>query len=352
MAGPQTPQRATPNSSRKRVLSSAFSRSSATPSHATKMSTIFRDAAIPLQDTSARSKSRSFNTKMTTIPLGEIKNIHFGSFYPQSVRDAASAGSVPAVELPLHMRSDTVHSYHNAATPSEIPYSISFPTPLPYKEPSPYPQPNGHVKYPNSAGCTEPRSPSRTISHSFTDEDCHSTHGVPFVLPMQGPRSSSSSRSSVHAWLESVADSTPIKSSSPPLRPLCPVPPASTSDTGSNDGSSAPPIVSTSSQQWNDKNSSIPTTISKSSRVRNGKNKEVPGQAYSTSSTPPVDSTSSQGRNDNSSSSSNKENHPPRDPQPTTGHLSADLARFGMTLPETPPKLRSSKVGVARHYKT
>ena len=217
MATPQNQRRITPNSSKKRAPSSALSRSVTTASHASKISAIFRDAAIPLQEVATPSKTWSPNTVRTRIPLPHARNIHFGTFYSERVRDEARGRSPWTAELPLRLKSSistTPVSYRGAPTPSEISHGTRFPTPLPFRDPSPCPQPGSahaigsqKVTYPSPDRWASPRSPSQSATYDSSD-DCHSSHGVPLVLPVHASQPSASPKSSVHAWLDRVPASS------------------------------------------------------------------------------------------------------------------------------------------------
>ncbi|KAG7007680.1 hypothetical protein G7Y79_00008g023180 [Physcia stellaris] len=277
------------------------------------MTAIFRDAAIPLQNLASPSSSWQSNTKRSRIPLSQARNIHFGSFYSESVREDAQADDLPDVELPEHMRSpinnssSSFISYRKASTPPEVPCGLRFP-PLPFGDSPPSlqsesaPDKEGRqVSYPSLDGWAAPSSLPRTATYDSLDEECHSTHGVPLILPVHQTHSTSSPKSSVHAWLDSVPASSTTEPSSP----------------HDSNPQSKSPIPK----------SSTPPTILTSSPKRLPLKPQTP-----------------------SPNSSNKENHTPKTPSSpsyspsysptpvlqTTHYLSANLARFGVSLPSAP----------------
>ena len=79
VAFPKTPQRALQNCAKKRRQLPDLSRSSASPSHGERMSTIFRDASANLQDTRSPLSKQTANTRKSRLPLSQARSKRFGS---------------------------------------------------------------------------------------------------------------------------------------------------------------------------------------------------------------------------------------------------------------------------------
>ncbi|KAL8794737.1 MAG: hypothetical protein Q9195_002691 [Heterodermia aff. obscurata] len=278
------------------------------------MTAIFRDAAIPLREITIPSSPWSSNTKRSRIPTSQAKNIHFGTFYPESIRNNSNAEGLLPIELPSDMKSPIQNissPSYRVVTPPEIPYGLQFP-PLPYRDSSPFPQPvsayvkgNPDVTYPNLDAWAGPRSPSGTLAYDSADEDCHSSHGVPLILPVRHQPTVSSPETSVHKWLESVS----VSSSTEPSSPQQSDPPTHVSVTAN----STPPTVYTSSPKLPSRARKAVTVSSTSSNKENN---------------PPKDSSSA-------TSSPSPQSSPSIRP-PSTAYLSANLARCGVAMPSPP----------------
>lgn len=249
---------------------------------------MFQDAARSLEAVETPSRPSS-NTKCSRIPLSQARYTRFGSL---GQGDGLRASSRTRLYRP--------------------------PNPA-----SPTPQIQGKwdvrmtdVTYPALRPWGSPRALPDLPGYDSMEEDQHSTHGVPLILPLQPKKRETSGSSSVDTWLDEVIVSTLINASSRDAFAL--LPPATPEP---HKGPSTPPP---------------------------------------TPSTPPTDCPSPSKKphksDSSSASSSNKENHPPKPRWPavppslssppvrphSTEFLSANLSRFGITPFSPPPPSPSS----------
>lgn len=215
-----------PNSSKKRRPEHAFSRATPTPSHVVKMSGIFQNAAVSLEACYTSPTASSPNMKKMRTPIRQARMGPFGQTGRQDCFSSPQAANSPRSDSPPASVSS------KALTPTAIPYGSEFPSPLPTRRLS-Y---ELHSK-PISSGdeAKEPGGSSliRQViaGHRKTDDvtypklnqwkmrglpsvpsslssDCHSSHGVPVVIPI-----SSTSHNKVEVidtWLSEVYE--PAKS--------------------------------------------------------------------------------------------------------------------------------------------
>ncbi|KAM0798307.1 hypothetical protein BDR22DRAFT_891363 [Usnea florida] len=272
-AFPTTPGRPTPNSAKKRRPIPHLTRPAATPGHRAKMSVIFRDAAISLQGSQSPTCRLSSNTKRFRNPLSQARSIHidnpcqkdmmnssgFGSpckisrcseSSPKSTRasvvgrhQASGGGQRHPTPTPLpklngatfmtftgHSRDvdpnfDAVCSadllkVNSASSSSQIdeeskePISSGFETPI---APTPgFIESPKDVKYPVLENWRSLRSSFHASCLGSDDEDLHSTHGVPLILPCHPPSVEEAQRSHIDTWLNEVVEATTFGLSNPP----------------------------------------------------------------------------------------------------------------------------------------
>ena len=257
-AFPTTPGRPTPNSAKKRRPIPHLTRPTATPGHKAKMSMIFRDAAISLQSSPLPTCRLSFNTKRFRVPLSQARNIHidnpcqkdrvissiWGSpskisrgleISPKSSRSSSGGGQRSPTPTPLPkpdgatLMTLTGHSHdvdpdfnpmctsdalkvNSASLSSQIdeegkePISSGFETPI---APTPgFVENPKDVKYPILENWPSLRSSFHASCLGSDDEDLHSTHGVPLILPFHPPNVEEAHRSHIDTWLNEVVEPT------------------------------------------------------------------------------------------------------------------------------------------------
>lgn len=296
------------NSGRKRAPVADLRRPAASPSRSDAIAGIFNDAARCLQ---APMTPCSSNTKRSRIPFSQARSARFGDLTAQNDHRMLQ-GETPLIfetggQNSGHYRTAQSRiSIQRAETPTEISCGMQFPTPLPVINTSPLrpldtgqEHPRGQVEYPASDASSSSR---RTPTFDSDDEECHSTHGVPLVLPLHPTKLLDTNRSNVDEWLDGVRAKSSAQS--PELK--SPREQGSSPSLGSNDANSAFASITLTPP-------SLTAKFSLDKRV--------------------------------SSTSSNKENRPPPPyfPSPTrrpmnTRYLSANLSRFGIS---PPPNLSS-----------
>ena len=274
-AFPRTPGRPTPNSAKKRRPIPLFTRPTATPSHKAKMSIIFRDAAISLQGSTSPTYRLSSNTKRFRVPLSQARSIHIDSLCQKDkirssglgtpsklsrcsespsisnrassvVRRLQASGGGPRHPTPTPLpkldgatlKTFTSHSrdvdpgfdaictgnplkVNSASSPSQIdeegkePISSGFETPI---APTPgFIENPDDVKYPILENWRSLRSSFHSSCLGSDDEDLHSTHGVPFILPFHPPSAEEAQRSHIDTWLNEVVEATTFGLSNSPM---------------------------------------------------------------------------------------------------------------------------------------
>ena len=116
-----------------------------------------------------------------------------------------------------------------ASTPPDVAFEQTFPTPLPFYLTPNHQSPDNMAKEPLSSGFTSPAKPrSRSSSgrlilpQSLTpdpqDDDCHSTHGVPLVLPVRGGGKDMVNNYQVDSWLDKVLELSPPHTDHPAFK--------------------------------------------------------------------------------------------------------------------------------------
>ncbi|KAL9120645.1 MAG: hypothetical protein Q9187_002795 [Circinaria calcarea] len=177
------------------------------------MAQIFEEAAAEIRS-STPSRRISANTTRSRCPLP------FGN----SVRGADGDNRHEDGGSP-YSRSSAC-----ASTPPDVPFEQTFPTPLPFYSTSNHPTPiDNMAKEPLSSGFTSPvKPPSRSsngrlmLPQSLTpdpqDDDCHSTHGVPLVLPVRGAGKDTVNNYHVDSWLDKVLELSPPHTNHPAFK--------------------------------------------------------------------------------------------------------------------------------------
>ena len=147
----------TPNSSRKRGPKLAFLRAAPSPSHAVQISGIFQTAACSLEALNSAPKlSLSKSRKARCTPFG------------QSNRDNVSFSLHD--EFAINIKPHSCQAILKPSTPPKIPYGPIFQPVLADGSPG------GILNDRNEIG-TSPFL-------SSNDSDCHSSHRVPFIIPL------------------------------------------------------------------------------------------------------------------------------------------------------------------------
>ncbi|MCJ1464234.1 hypothetical protein MMC07_002847 [Pseudocyphellaria aurata] len=219
-----------PNSARKRRPGHTLSRATLTPSHGVKMSGIFQNAAATLENCYTSPTSFSSNTKRLRKPIQQARMGPFGHTGGQ-VR-FTSPQAVSAFNLGFGQATD----FSGALTPPAIPWGPEFPCPLPTRQSScdcpkkpisssdeakVLGQSNRarqiiaeHRENVRASDGTYPKINQRKMrgfssTPSSLSSDCHSSHGVPVVMPI-----SSKSRDIVEVidtWLSEVHEPNTVE---------------------------------------------------------------------------------------------------------------------------------------------
>ena len=230
---PTTPKRPTPNSAKKRRQMPDLTRLAATPGHGAKMSMIFRDAANSLQGSGIPPTHGQSNIKKSRLPISQARGTKFGSSYADEIHRLSRIG--PHYSTPTHLpkadlatRGTTTDRSLSAATdaggmclddtsrvrgvsPSSHiekegrePIDSGFATPTASitnlaEEPE-------EVVYPILGHWRSLRSLSNASSFGSDNDDIHSTHGVPLILPFPCSYADQAPRSNIDTWLNGVAE--------------------------------------------------------------------------------------------------------------------------------------------------
>ena len=228
-----TPKRPAPNSAKKRRQMPDLSRPTATPGHGAKMSMIFRDAANSLQGSGISPNHGQSNIKKSRLPISQARGTKFGSSYADEIHRPSGAG--PHYSTPTHLPEDdlatrgtTTDQSLGAATdvgdmcldntlmvsdvsPSSHieeegrePISSGFATPT-ASIPN-FAEDTEEVIYPILEHWRSLRSLSNASSFGSDNDDIHSTHGVPLILPFPCSYAEQAPRSDIDTWLNGVAE--------------------------------------------------------------------------------------------------------------------------------------------------
>ena len=238
-----TPKRPAPNSAKKRGQMPDLSRLTATPGHGAKMSMIFRDAANSLQGSGISPNHGQPNIKKSRLPISQARGIKFGSGCADEIHRLSGVG--PHYSMPTHLPEadlatcgTTTDRSLGAATnvsgmclddtlrvsgvsPSSHieeegrePISSGFATPtasIPNFAEDPE-----EVVYPIVEHWRSLRSLSNASSFGSDNDDIHSTHGVPLILPFPRSYAEQATRSDINIWLNGVAEAASSGLSSSP----------------------------------------------------------------------------------------------------------------------------------------
>ena len=260
-AFPTTPGRPTPNSAKKRRPITRLTRPAATPGHRAKMSVIFRDAAISLQSSQSPTRRLSSNTKRFRNPLSQARSIHIDNPGQKDMMNSSGFGSPCKISRcsessPKSNRASVVRRHqalpkldgatfmtftghsrdvdpdfnavcsadplmvNSASSSSQIdeeskePISSRFETPI-----APVPgfiESPKDVKYPVLENWRSLRSSFHASCLGSDDEDLHSTHGVPLILPFHPKTAEEAQRAYIDTWLNEVVEATTFGLSDPP----------------------------------------------------------------------------------------------------------------------------------------
>ena len=239
---PSTPRRHGPNIGKRRGYTPDLSRSAKSSSHSTKMAKIFQEASAGLQNTTTTpSRNMSANTRRSRLPLSRHADRAPLNMTPIG---ADSIFSPQRLGVPSEVRLKPTLQTIAAATPPAIPYDQVFPTPMPHID-----TPCGAKCVdcgnwdPPSSGFAEPAaltnealnsgSDSDTRSRDFPssppvvgvdvdDGECHSSHGVPLIIPVPHLEPNETNKFFIEAWLNDVSDSSPVPDASTTCEPQLP----------------------------------------------------------------------------------------------------------------------------------
>lgn len=177
------------------------------------MAQIFQEAADEIRSSTPSCRTLA-NTRRSRCPLP------FGSRFGEINSDGHDEdGGSPCS-----------HSSACTSSPPDIPLEAAFHTSLPFYQSRHHPDSINIVgKEPLSSGFTTPAKPSSRgfgggliLSSSLTpdpqDNDCHSSHGVPLVLPVRGTEKEMMDTRQVHAWLDEILEPSPPHTNHPAFK--------------------------------------------------------------------------------------------------------------------------------------
>ncbi|MCJ1474577.1 hypothetical protein MMC13_003236 [Lambiella insularis] len=213
-----TPRKATSNTSRRRDAIQNLARNEATPSHLVKMACMFQEAAVEIERTQASSM---FHSRCLPVAFDSphCKRPVILRSFAQEIR--------PRLEESVHKQGKRSQSRDKspqspmirASTPPDLQFERIFPTPpLPLMTLSPHTPIKGTALEPLSSGFaalggSESQAPderaavSLTIYQDSDEDDCHSSHGVPYIIVPKEPYSSLPRRRlNIDAWLDEITD--------------------------------------------------------------------------------------------------------------------------------------------------
>jgi len=217
---PTTPRKATPNTSRRRRGTPNLTRAEATPSHRVKMAIIFQEAAAEIQESLAQHTAGNAsvpNTKRNRISLAT---------YMQRYKEKRNR-QPKASEPPFDVQSN-LQAIHAPTPPEE---QLLPAPPLPSHDSSCAFPVRTTGKEPLSSGFTSPVGPesnarygklplsSSILPPGSDDGECHSTHGVPYIItPQESAPEVPPQMRNIDAWLDKLMDPAPEPAPRSPLR--------------------------------------------------------------------------------------------------------------------------------------
>lgn len=193
----RTPQRATPNSAKKRRPLPDLSRSLASPGYGEKMSTIFRGASATLQGFRSPPYQPSSNITRSRQPFSQARGIRFGS--------AVDANGQISPRVELQSPGENV---------AREPISSGFTTPyMPYSHP---PETPGEIHYPIFETWKLP--PSSSIASGFGPDgnNSQSSHGILEVTSFSKINTHAAQTANIDSWLAGIPASS---GNNPPSSP-------------------------------------------------------------------------------------------------------------------------------------
>ena len=222
-----------------------LSRLAATPGHGAKMSMIFRDAANSLQGSGIPPNYGQSNIKKSRLPISQARGTKFGSSCADEIHRISGVG--PHYSTPTHLpeadlatRETTTGQSLGAATdvggmclddtlrvsgvsPSSHieeegrePISSGFASPT-ASIPN-FAEDSEELIYPILENWRSLRSLSNASSFGSDNDEIHSTHGVPLILPFPCSYAKQAPRSDIDTWLNGVAEAASSGLSSSPKR--------------------------------------------------------------------------------------------------------------------------------------
>lgn len=211
------PRLVTPNSGRRRHPIPNLVRNVATPSHHVKMASMFQEAAVEIQ-----SAQKAISHSRCLLGAFDMPQIRRPTF-PHSFRPAIQSASETLLQVQKRRSRSRDKSPRpsvtRALTPPDLQYERIFPTlPSPLEIPSPHTPVKSAALEPLSSGFTYPAGPESQVSDEraanslsiYEDsdgDDCHSSHGVPYVIIPREPRPSPPRQNlNIDAWLDELAD--------------------------------------------------------------------------------------------------------------------------------------------------
>ena len=205
-----------PNCGKKRMANPALMRTKPTDSHDAKMASIFRNAADSREGFETPSRNSTSHDKKFHFPIAHARSTPFGNKNSRPVGDfdaeySPGIGSSPSSFIDESILLDYTYKPGLSYPPSagKLPTRIGLgsqevPYPKHKRQNSPPIMSNldlgpSKIHYPQIAKAN-PRV-ARSSSSSLAS-DCHSSHGVPLVIPLPGK--SEDKMNSIDMWLTEV----------------------------------------------------------------------------------------------------------------------------------------------------
>lgn len=212
-----------PNCGRKRMANPALMRTTPTSSHGTKMASIFRDAADSMEGFETPSRNSTSHDQKFRMPISHARTTPFGYKNSRYVGNSDAENS-PGIGFSPRSSRETPISPHTTYKPG-----LAYPLPV-RKTPIKTGLGSHEVQHPKhkrqlspptmsdlDIGPTKIQYPQLTkanprMARSSTSSlvsDCHSSHGVPLVIPLLDK--SEKKMDSIDTWLTEVV--SPLTSS-------------------------------------------------------------------------------------------------------------------------------------------
>ena len=195
-----TPRRITPNVGRRRQGTPILFRTEPSPSHRARMASIFENAAADIQ--SSRRSWSQYCTDSSSISSTQITRrspFLYSKGTPLLPQQSESSSLSSTYELSPPPRFSTIAAVNRVG---QEPLSSGFTSPITA----------------TNRICVERAIYPQLIAPDLEDEECHSTHGVPYIIPTPASVSTEPvAMRDIDAWLDELMDPTP----EPVRKPTC-----------------------------------------------------------------------------------------------------------------------------------